>query len=133
MSAPLSRREEKALASNLDHENLDVYRVSMEFIDYVAPILKQLAPEFAYMADQLRRAASSISQNVAEGTGRVGHSDKARFYGYAKGSAAECGAALDILLKFGCITTSEHLTGKVFAKRLVSMLVKLAQSADERR
>ena len=41
------------------------------------------------LSDQLYRALGSISANIAEGYGRDGHKDRARFYEYALGSARE--------------------------------------------
>jgi four helix bundle protein len=38
---------------------------------------------------QMRRAASSIMANIAEGFGRFHFKDKVRFYYFARGSAAE--------------------------------------------
>ena len=39
---------------------------------------------------QMRRAAVSIPANIAEGFGRRGHADKARFLNMAEGSVEEC-------------------------------------------
>jgi four helix bundle protein len=41
------------------------------------------------IASQLRRAASSMTANIAEGFARLHFKDKARFYYQARGSAAE--------------------------------------------
>ena len=41
------------------------------------------------LADQLYRAAGSISANISEGYSRASHKDQARFYEYALGSARE--------------------------------------------
>jgi four helix bundle protein len=43
----------------------------------------------ADLADQLRRAAQSVQQNIAEGCGRTTRADKAKHYTIAKGSAME--------------------------------------------
>jgi four helix bundle protein len=133
MEKPLNKHEEKALAQTLDHEKLDVYQLSLAFVRHVAPILKRLPPESANDADQLRRSATSVPRNIAEGCGRVGAADKSRYYAFAKGSATESGATLDVLRDLGEISMSEHMAGATLIKRIVAMLVKLAQSVDERR
>ena len=129
----LSKQDEKALSQTLDHERLDVYQLALAFVRHVAPILKRLPAEFANDSDQLRRSAASVPRNIAEGSGRVGPADKSRYYAFAKGSATESGATLDVLREFDCITIGEHMEGKTLIKRIVAMLVKLAQSVDERR
>ena len=56
-----------------------VYRTSAEF---------PRSETFA-LTDQLRRAASSVPINIAEGYRRLGTRDKARFYNYAQASLDE--------------------------------------------
>ena len=48
-----------------------------------------------YLADQLRRAASSIAFNIAEGAGGFASDEKARFYRMARRSATESAAIFD--------------------------------------
>ena len=69
----------------LDFERLDVYRVALEFQALASSItLPQGRRE---LRDQLDRAALSIVLNTAEGAGRTGAADKARFFARARGSA----------------------------------------------
>ena len=53
----------------------------------VAPLFK--SPETREKADQLLRAAQSISANIADGYGRSSGAERARFYEYAESSARE--------------------------------------------
>ncbi|MBL9015602.1 MAG: four helix bundle protein [Myxococcales bacterium] len=48
----------------------------------------------ADLQDQLRRAARSIAQNIAEGVGKTTGPDKAKFFAIVRGSAMECVAHL---------------------------------------
>ncbi len=79
-----------------DHEKLDVYKVSIEFVILSNEIAEQLPRGKAYLADQLQRASSSISLNIAEGAGEFAGNEKCRFYRMAKRSATECAAVLDL-------------------------------------
>ena len=54
----------------------------------MAPLLKN--PETREMADQLVRAARSISANLAEGYGRTTGPERAKYYDYAYSSDREC-------------------------------------------
>ena len=58
---------------------LDIYKKTDDF-----PKKEQYS-----LADQLRRAAVSITSNVAEGSSRYGYADKIRFYYMARGSISE--------------------------------------------
>ena len=82
----------------LSHEKLDVYQRSIEFLAAALQIAETIPRGQAALADQLRRAATSIPLNIAEGSGRSsGSADRSRFRGIARGSAMECGAILDVI------------------------------------
>ena len=59
---------------------LDVYRFTETFPRH----------ELFGLTSQLRRAATSIPANFAEGFGKRGVADKARFFNIAQGSIEEC-------------------------------------------
>jgi four helix bundle protein len=67
------------------------YQLSVEFHgrcrEYAFP---------AYLKNQLLRAASSVSLNLAEGCGKPSPKDRLRFYHIALGSLRESQAALDL-------------------------------------
>jgi four helix bundle protein len=73
---------------------LVAYTVALELIRSLRTIVAQLKTFDADIADQVVRAATSISLNIAEGS-RRGGKDRKRFYRMAQGSAAEILAALD--------------------------------------
>lgn len=81
--------------------------------------------------DQIKRAAVSISNNIAEGAERVTSADFARFLDIAKGSAGEVHSMYRLALRLGfvsqdcseercrqCVSISKQLGG--FAKFLRS-------------
>jgi four helix bundle protein len=81
----------------LDHEKLDVYRVSLDFAAWSYERCRTLKGADRHARDQLLRASQSIAPNIAEGCGKVSGADRGRFLQIASGSARECGAILDIL------------------------------------
>jgi four helix bundle protein len=111
----------------LDHEKLDVYRTSIEFMAIAIIITENIPKGYASLSDQLKRAAWSIPLNIAEGCGKRGPNDKKRFYAIARGSAMECAAIIDVcqVLKINCGNSFEQ--GKSLLTRIVSMLTKLCQ------
>jgi four helix bundle protein len=76
---------------------LDVYRCAVELLPKAYSIATSLDGE---MASQLRRAALSVSLNIAEGTGRFDR-DQRKFLVTARGSALECAAVLDAAIALG--------------------------------
>ena len=107
----------------LDFERLDVYRVALEFQVLASSIaLPQGRRE---LRDQLDRAALSIVLNTAEGAGRVGAADKARFFAMARGSAMECAAVLDVLGATGIAPRPICARGRSLLVRIVQMHTRL--------
>ena len=112
-------------AARLDAEKLTVYAVALEFQTLAATLLP--GRRHASLRDQLDRASVSIALNTAEGAGRFAAADKARFYAIARGSAAECGAILDVLVNRRIISGHSHRAARLLVIRIVQMLTKLHQ------
>ena len=111
----------------LDHEKLDGYQRSIEFVAYALRIAELVPRGQAALADQLRRAATSIPLNIAEGGGRAqGSPDRARFRGIARGSAMECGAVLDVIRLFDVAPEADWAKAKSLLVRIVEMLSKMS-------
>lgn len=109
----------------LDHERLDVYQAAVQFLALAHHVLGRLPRGHAKLADQLNRAALSISVNIGEGTAKRSPKDRARFYEYSRGSAMECGALFDALRVMGLVDEEAHHKGKELLVRIVSMLSKM--------
>ena len=60
------------------------------------------------LASQMRRAASSIPSNIAEGCGRDGDAELSRFCSIARGSASELDCHLRIALDLEFMSEADH-------------------------
>jgi four helix bundle protein len=110
-----------------DHEKLNVYSKSLEFVSWVTVLLENV-PKTAAVYNQLDRASTSIPLNIAEGTGKFTAPDRCRYYDSARGSALECAACLDVLVAKGILQGDKIGTGKELLRPIVSMLVGLIKS-----
>ncbi len=73
-----------------DFYDLDTWRKAHSFVLEIYKITDKFPKEEFYgITTQLRRAASSIAANIAEGFSRYHYNDKIRFYHNARGSASE--------------------------------------------
>ena len=71
-------------------EKLDVWQKAIDFADDVYRITKSFPNDERFgLTNQMRRAAVSISSNIAEGTSRSSRLDYARFVEIATGSVFE--------------------------------------------
>ena len=115
------------------HERLDVYQAAVGFVVVADGVADALPRGRAYLADQLRRAASSIALNTAEGAGEYRTKDKARFYRMATRSATECAALFDVLTRLSLAETNTLAGGRDLLVRIVSMLTKMVLGLQQQR
>src|SRR5207249_8052746 len=71
-------------------EDLEVYQLAREFRKKMYAVTRQL-PDFEKfeLASQIRRAAVSLTNNIAEGHGRYHFADQVRFFLGSRGSLQE--------------------------------------------
>ena len=115
----------------LDHEKLDIYKHALAFVVTAYEIAETLPGKRGDLADQLRRASSSIALNIAEGAGEFAPGEKARINRIARRSTVECAALLDITACLGFRSTSETKP-RDDVVRIVSGLVRLILSCERR-
>ena len=71
-------------------ENLKVYKVARELVKNIYLLQNNFPKEERYaLGDQVRRAATSITANLAEGSGRQSLKEKVHFIEIAFGSMTE--------------------------------------------
>ncbi|MBX3025415.1 four helix bundle protein [bacterium] len=114
----------------LDHEQLDVYQVSLDFAAWSYELAKRLRNADRHARDQLLRASQSIPLNIAEGCGKLPSAERRRFLQIAGGSTRECAAILDVLHRCAVISQTEWRTGKQMLARIVAMLTRLIGPPD---
>ncbi len=120
------------MPSRFDHEKLNVYQRSLQFVVWTTELLERIPTKLAAHG-QIERASTSIPLNIAEGNGRYSASDRCRFFDIARGSALECAAALDVLVARKILTEKEIEAGKTQLIEIVNMLVGLIRSNSETR
>ena len=71
-------------------EELEVYKAAREFRKKVYKLIKKLPPEEKYnLAGQMRRASSSLTNNIGEGHGRYHFQENIQFCRISRGSLME--------------------------------------------
>src|SRR4051812_4886026 len=116
---------------SFDHEKLKVYQSSIQFITWSTDLLVQVTAKAA-VKDQLDRASTSVALNIAEGNGKFAIRDRCRFLDFARGSALECAACLDVLVAKRLVHPNVVYAGKQGLLEVVSMLIGLANSLQAR-
>jgi four helix bundle protein len=112
--------------------DLDAWKRSHLLVIEVYTTTKDFPKEELYgIVSQLRRAASSITANIAEGFARYHFKDKIRFYYQARGSVAE---VQNFVLLAKDLNLINHLTSRklgeqtIEAAKLINGLIRSTES-----
>lgn len=114
-----------------DHERLNVYQASLKFVAWATELISASEMKAA-VKDQLDRASTSVPLNIAEGNGKFAIRDRCRYLDFARGSALECAACLDVLVAKLLAEPDRVTEGKQHLFEIVSMLMGLIKSLSSR-
>ena len=106
-----------------------VYQKSITFTSTARKVLRKFPKEEMFaLSSQFRRAADSISLNIAEGSGNDSLKETIKFLGYSIRSAYECLCCVDIAVENGYLQKSESTLVQNFIDELIKMLVALQKT-----
>ncbi|MBL8851436.1 MAG: four helix bundle protein [Planctomycetaceae bacterium] len=112
-------------------EKLDVWQAAIEYADAVYRCTREFpADERFGLTSQVRRAAVSVSSNIAEGGGRGSNRDFIRFTQIAYGSLMESISQLQIARRQGFLKDELYQDVYQLAERVARMLSGLRTSME---
>src|SRR6266508_1371076 len=115
-------------------EKLDVWQEAIQFADLVHELTGNFPDEERFgLTNQMRRAAVSISSNIAEGSSRVSRTDFARFVEIATGSLFEVVSQSSIALRRKMISQTGYEEIYAAAEKQSKMLAGCAGHYVRRR
>jgi len=111
-----------------DFRQLQVWEKAHQLTLAVYRLTKSFPRDERYgLTAQLRRSSSSIAANLAEGCGRNGDAELARFSSIAMGSASELDYHLVFASDLGLIKPSDHAALAEDTREVKRMLTGLLQ------
>ena len=114
------------------YTQLDAWTVGLDLVVEIYALTKQFPKEELYgLTSQIRRAATGILLNVAEGFGRYTYADKANKYTIARGECNEVEACIFIAIRLKLISEMEAqqvLSLAMREKKLLSGLISSSKS-----
>lgn len=109
-------------------ERLDVWHKSLAYADLIYALTRTFPTEERFgLTNQIRRAAISVSSNIAEGSARPS-ADFSKFLGYAAGSLYETLTQAIIARNQGFLPSETYQTLHASAEEISRMLSGLRNS-----
>ena len=91
------------------YKNLNVYQDAKKFVVEVYRLLDQFPESEKYaLCNQIRRAAISVTSNIAEGVSRSSIKEKVHFLEVAYASMMEVDSQLDVSIELGYISKESY-------------------------
>ena len=113
----------------LGYRKLVVYTKAQELVKSVYKSLERFPREEQFaLCSQLRRAAVSITSNIAEGVSRYSYKDKVHFLEIAFGSLMEVMSQLELAKELEYITEKELHEIELLAVNIAQLLTSLQYS-----
>ena len=111
------------------HRQLVAWQRAVELTMAAYALAKKLpATEKFALASQIRRSASSIPANIAEGNGRLHRGDYRRYISIARGSLMELDTHLEVAVRTGLLTEKDRAVALALIDHVGRMLTRLAQA-----
>ena len=101
--------------------SFEAYNVALELVCAMRPIVEAITKKDSSLAEQLKRATTSIASNIGEGSRRRGK-DKGYLYRVAAGSAEEVRSQLAIAVAWGDLDETMADRALVLLDRVLAML-----------
>ncbi|MBD3281390.1 four helix bundle protein [Candidatus Uhrbacteria bacterium] len=112
-------------------KDLDVWKQAYNLVIEVYIITKKFPRDEQFgLVSQMRRAAVSVTSNIAEGFVRKSYKDKAHFYNMSKGSLAELQDQLLISKDVGYIDELDYNKIETDLIRVQMILSKFIQKTE---
>lgn len=117
------------MSANKSYEDLHVWGKAVDFAEWIYNLTASFPKEERYdLTSQMRRAAVSISSNIAEGCARNSSGEFIQFLGIATGSLAEIHTQCIIAKRLCYIKENDYLKTLTFVNEIRKMLNGLKSS-----
>ena len=117
-----------------NYKDSEMWKCSINLYKEIVPVLATLQEKRLFrLRDQIEASAGSISDNIAEGFGRLGNKETIQFLTISNGSCYECENQITRAHYNGCLdeTTYKRLTElcNTISKQIIG-LIKYMQHHD---
>jgi len=98
----------------MTHKDLEVWKKSMDLVEDVYKLMKQLPESEKYgLISQIKRSSISVPSNIAEGAARGSTKEFIRFLDIASGSLSELETQLLLVQRLGFTNSNDSLEDQI--------------------
>ena len=113
------------------YRDLDAWQKSMDLVEEIYRITKDFPREEQFgLTNQIRRSATSVPANIAEGQGRLHRAEFLRLLSVARGSLTETETHLQIAVRLGYIDRDSAKEAWALSQRVGRQLTGLIKSLE---
>jgi four helix bundle protein len=111
---------------NLAHKKLEVYKISIQLVKEIYTLTNNFPDDEKYiLSSQIKRAAISVCSNIAEGSARISHLEKKRFYEISRSSLVEVETQIEIAVVLNYLSKNDLINANDLIESIFKILSKL--------
>ncbi len=116
-----------------DFRKFSVWQKAFEMLQIIYEVTKRFPVDERYgLTSDIRRAANSVTHNIAEGFGRYEKKDKTRFYKISRGSAYEIISQVMVAEALNYLKNDESESIISGFKTIIDELDRIIKSVESR-
>jgi four helix bundle protein len=109
------------------HRDLRVWQEAISLVELIYRVTATFPRDEQYgLTSQMRRAATSVPANIAEGAARNGTRELLRYLSIATGSLSELDTHLEVAKRLGLLNNADEVQGKI--DQVSALILALAKS-----
>ena len=111
---------------NLNHKKLKAWQLAILLYKEILLLVRKLPKEEQFnLISQIRRAALSISNNIAEGAARKSTAERKRFYEVARSSDVEVDNCFEVILVANYLPKEDLAVAEDLVEQIFKLLSKM--------
>ena len=116
---------------NLNHKKLKAWQLAILLYKEILILVRKLPKEEIFnLTSQIKRAALSVSNNIAEGAARKSAAERKRFYEISRSSDVEVDNCLEVILAADYLSLEEIRIAEDLVEQIFKLLSKMIENTQ---
>ena len=116
---------------NLNHKKLRAWQLAILLYKEILLLVRKLPKEEQFnLISQIRRAALSISNNIAEGAARKSTAEWKRFYEIARSSDVEVDNCFEVIISANYLPKDDLVVAEDLVEQIFKLLSKMIDNTQ---